>query len=157
MMMDSEYFISRLQVSRDGKQDILYTVRQLVMLAFRASERGILSMESLLEDKARFPDPFLRKAVQMVLEISNPDKIRRVLYNVLYNTALYKANQRFLEGVIIIECMLAISQKDDIDYIFTYLVPSYFGMEYEESVIDVYLNYKKELVNEASSEIANNI
>ena len=152
-MMDTEYIVSRLQCTREGKQDLLYMVRQLVELAFCARDQGLLSMEILLEDKARFPDPFLRKAAQITMEISDPENIRRVLYNVIYTTAAYKANHRFLEGVIIIETMLAISQKEDLDYIFFYLLPSYFGMEYEESVIDVYRNFKKGLVHEAALEV----
>lgn len=156
-MMDTEFFISRLQCTREGKQDLLYTVRQLVELAFAARDQGLLSMEGLIDDHARFPDAFLRKAVQIVIEISNPDNIRRVLYNVIYTTAAYKSNHKFLEGVIIIETVIAISQKEDLDYIFTYLLPSYFGMEYEESVIDVYRNFKKGLVHDAALEMENNV
>ncbi len=139
--MDTEYFVTHIQCTREGKQECLFTVQQLVELAFAAREHGLLKMEKVMEDQGRFPDVFLRKAVNLVIEISNPLNIRRVLYNYIF-TSNYSSNQKFLNGVLITETMIAISQSEDLDYIFTYLVPSYFGMEYEDAVIDIYRRFK---------------
>jgi hypothetical protein len=148
-MMSMEYLASRVQVTREGKQDCLYTVRQLVELAFAARDQGLLAMEKLIDDRARFPDPFLRTAVQLVIDTSNQNNIRRVLYNYIHTTAAYKANHKFLEGIIITEAMLAISAGEDLDYLFIYLLPSYFGLEYADAVTDVYHGFKRELVRDA--------
>ena len=142
--MDTEYYIQHIQCSREGKQECFFTVRQLVELALTAREKGLLAMEGVIRDYARFPDPFLRKAVNLVIDISNPSNIRRVLHNYIF-TSNYTTNQRFLNAVLITETMLAVSQLEDLDYIFTYLVPSFFGMEYEEAVIDIYLEFKKDI------------
>lgn len=150
--MTMEYLANRTQVTREGKQECLYTVRQLVELAFSARDHGLLSMEGLLDDRARFPDPFLRMAVQLTLDISKPENIRRVLHNYIHTTAAYKANHKFLEGIIITEAMLAISAGEDLDYLFTYLLPSYFGLEYSDAVTDVYHGFKRDLVRDAAAD-----
>lgn len=142
--MDTEYFVQHIQCTREGKYECLSTVRQLAELALAAREHGLLRMDKMIEDRDRFPDVFLRKAVNLVTEIANPDNIRQVLYNYIFSSN-YTANQRFLNGVLITETMLAISQSEDVDYIFTYLVPSFFGFEYEKDVIGVYQQVKKGL------------
>ena len=144
--MDTEYFAQHIQCTREGKQECLETVRQLVELAFAARNHGLLKMDEIIHDHIQFPDAFLRKAVGLVVEMSNPDNIRKVLYNYIFSSN-YTVNQRFLRGVLITETMLATSQSEDIDYIFTYLVPSYFGMDYEAAVVDVYRNYKQSLLD----------
>ncbi len=119
-------------------------VRQLVELAFAAKQQGLLKMDDMVQDQARYPDPFLRKAVNMAVEISNADNIRKVLFNYII-TSKHVANYQFLSEVIITETMCALSQEEDIDYIFTYLVPSYFGIEYSNMVVDVYYNFKQSM------------
>ena len=132
--MDTEYFAQQIQCTREGKQECLMVVRQLVELAFAAKQQGLLKMDDMVQDQARYPDPFLRKAVNMAVEISNAD-----------NTSKHVANYQFLSEVIITETMCALSQEEDIDYIFTYLVPSYFGIEYSNMVVDVYYNFKQSM------------
>ena len=128
---------------REGKQECLVTVRQLVELAFAARENGILKMDEMIQDSTQYPDRFLRKAVDLVVENSDPDKIRRVLYNLILSSK-HVANHQFLKEVIITETMLAISQSEDLDYLFTYLIPSFFGLEYEHTVVEVYRTYKQQ-------------
>ena len=43
--ISAEYFSGRIQCTREDKQECLYTVRQLLELAFEARERGLLAME----------------------------------------------------------------------------------------------------------------
>ena len=142
--MDTEYFAQQIQCTREGKQECLMVVRQLVELAFAAKQQGLLKMDDMVQDQARYPDPFLRKAVNMAVEISNADNIRKVLFNYII-TSKHVANYQFLSEVIITETMCALSQEEDIDYIFTYLVPSYFGIEYSNMVVDVYYNFKQSM------------
>ena len=55
--MDAIAFSKHIQCTREAKQDCLFTVRQLVELAYAAREEGLLKMDSLAEDTVRFPDP----------------------------------------------------------------------------------------------------
>ncbi|MCI8649719.1 MAG: hypothetical protein HFG20_06350 [Anaerotruncus sp.] len=143
-IMDTEYFVQHIQCTRDAKNECLVTVRKLLELAFAARRFGLLKMDELIEDRARFPDQFLRKAVSMVVEISDPDKIREVLYNYIF-TSSYVSNQQFLNWVLITETMIAISQSEDLDFVFTYLVPSFFGFEYDVEAIRLYRQYKQSM------------
>ena len=141
-IMNTEYFVQHIQCTREGKMDCLPTVRQLAELALTGREKGLMKMDELVEDESRFPDPFLRKAVHLVAEHSNPNNIRQVLYNFILSTK-HVANHQFLNEVLIAETMLAISQSYDVEYIFNYLVPSLFGIENESVVVNVYQEYKK--------------
>ncbi len=123
------------------------TVRQLAELAFAARQQGILKMDDMIQNHTRYPDPFLRKAVSLVVENSNAESIRTVLYNYILSTK-HTANYQFLNEIIIAETMLAVSRSEDTEYIFNYLVPSYFGIEYESMVVNVYRNYKQQLLHE---------
>ena len=149
-VMNAEYFIQHIQCTRDGKQECLPTVRQLVELAFAAKEFGILKMDDLVSDHNRYPDPFLRKAVHLVVETSNQENIRDVLYNFIGSSKLV-ANHQFLNQVLIAETILAIGRSEDLEYIFNYLVPSLFGIEYESMVIEEYRNYKKERLRQGTT------
>lgn len=79
--MDAIAFSKHIQCTREAKQDCLFTVRQLVELAYAAREEGLLKMDSLAEDTVRFPDPLLRQAAHLVAEVSGADRVRKVLYN----------------------------------------------------------------------------
>lgn len=146
--MDTEYFAQRIQCTRDDKEDCLYTVRQLLELAFEARQNGILALEGMISDHIRYPDPFLQKAVQLTLEIANADKIRKVLYNLIISTK-NAGNHHFLKNVLITEAMLAISRSEDLDYLFAHLLPSYFGLDYAPRVEEMYRSYKQSLVKKA--------
>lgn len=141
--MDAITFSKHIQCTREAKQDCLFTVRQLVELAFAAKEEGLLKLDSLAEDTVRFPDPLLRQAAHLVAEVSGEDRVRKVLYNYILAGGI-QSPQKLLNGIIIAEGMVAIGEGEDLDYIFTYLIPSYFGMDYQKTVHDVYLQYKKE-------------
>ena len=141
--MDAISFSRHIQCTREAKQDCLFTVRQLVELAYAAKEEGLLKMDSLVEDVTRFPDPLLRQAAHLISEVSGSDRVRHVLYNYVLAGGI-QSPQKLLNGVIIAEGMVAIGEGEDLDYIFTYLIPSYFGIEYQQMVQDVYLNYKKQ-------------
>ncbi len=142
--MDTEYFAQQIQCTREGKQECLVTVRQLVELVFAAKQQGFLKMDEMIQDTVRYPDPFLRKAVSLVVELSKSDNIRKVLFNYII-TSKHITNYQFLSEVVITEAICALSQGEDVDYIFTYLVPSYFGIEYSDMAADVYQKFKQEM------------
>ena len=148
--MNADYFVQHIQCTREGKQECLPTVRQLIELAFAANERGIFKMDDLVGDTARFPDPFLRKAVHLVVETSNQENIRTVLYNFI-GSSKPVANHQFLNQVLIAETMLAIGRSEDLDYIFNYLVPSLFGIEYEHTVAELYQSYRRDRLRQERS------
>lgn len=143
--IDAEYLSSRVQCTREDKQDCLPVVRQLVALAYIARERGLLSMEEAVRDRARYPDAFLRKAVELTVEIADTEKIGRVLYNLII-TSKYMGNFHFLKNVVIAETMLSVSKSEDLDYVFTHLVPSFFGMEFAPMVEETYRAQKKAMM-----------
>ena len=141
--MDAIAFSKHIQCTREAKQDCLFTVRQLVELAYTAKEEGLLKMDPFVEDTVRFPNPLLRLAAHLVAEVSGAERVRTVLYNYILAGGI-QSPQKLLNGVIIAEGMVAIGEGEDLDYIFTYLIPSYFGIDYHETVQQVYQKYKKE-------------
>lgn len=150
IQMDTEYLAQNLQCTREGKQECLMTVRLLAELAFAAKQFGMLKMDEMIQDEVRFPNAFLRKAVGLALDISDEDKIRKILYNYILSSK-HIANYQFLSEIIITETVCALCASENLDYIFTCLIPSYFGIEYETMVVDVYRNYKQSLLNGENS------
>lgn len=149
--MDTEYFAQRIQCTRDDKEDCLPTVRQLLELAYASRDVGLLVMDEMVQDKARYPDAFLRKAVQLTVEIADSEKIRKVLYNLIVTTK-FMANHHFLKDVLITETMIALSQGEDLDYLFAHLLPSYFGLEYFSMVEQLYYDFKASFIRAKSDE-----
>ncbi len=149
-VMSADYFAQRLQCPRDSKRESLEMARQLMELAFAARQDGLLKMDEMISDQARYPDPFLRKAVSLVVEFSNLDNVRDVLYNYICSTK-HIANNQFLNQVMITETILAIGRSESLEYIFNYLVPSLFGIEYDTMVVEAYRDFKKQLLNERTS------
>ncbi len=149
--MDTEYFAQKIQCTRDDKEDCLQTVRQLLELAYTSRERGLLAMDEMVQDTVRYPDAFLRKAVQLTVEIADSEKIRKVLYNLIVTTK-FMANHHFLKDVLITETMIALCQGEDLDYLFAHLLPSYFGLEYFAKVEDLYYAFKEAVVRARTGE-----
>lgn len=141
--MDAIAFPSISNVPGKPNRIVCLPCGQLVELAYAAREEGLLKMDSLAEDTVRFPDPLLRQAAHLVAEISGADRVRKVLYNYILAGGI-QSPQKLLNGIIIAEGMVAIGEGEDLDYIFTYLIPSYFGIDYHETVHEIYLRYKKE-------------
>lgn len=149
--MDAEYFAQRIMCTREDKKECLPVIRQLLDLAYAAQNYGPLVMEAMVQDRARYPDAFLRKAVGLTAEVADTEKIGKVLYNLIVSSK-YVAKSHFLKDVLIAETMLAISQGDDLDYVFAHLIPSYFGMEYAAAAEDVYRSYKQARIDEQPPE-----
>lgn len=145
--MDAEYFAQRVMCTREDKMDCLPVIRQLLDLAYASQNYGPLVMEAMVRDQIRYPDAFLREAVTLAAEVADPEKISKVLYNIIVTTK-YLAKSHFLKDVLITETMLAVSRKDDLDYVFAHLLPSYFGMEYAEMARDVYREYKESRIRQ---------
>lgn len=150
--MTADYYSQHIQCTREGKLSCLETVQNLLELAFAAKEYGTLKMDEMMQDRVRFSDKFLRRAVRIVTESNNRDNIEKVLYNLIFTTG-EMGNNRFLNCMLIAETMLAISRGEDIDYIFAYLVPSFFGLEYEERVEELYYTYKRERLERQRGDI----
>ena len=141
LIIDAEYFSQRIQCSRDDKEECLYTVRLLLELAVAARAKGILALDQMMEEHpARYSSPFLRKAVQLIVDVGNADHIRKVLYNTIFASNYF--GRKFLTSVVITETVLAIQRQEDLDYIFRSLIPSYFGMEFERNAVQVYERYR---------------
>jgi len=141
--MDAEYFAQRIMCTREDKKECLPVIRQLLDLAYASQNYGLLVMEAMVQDRVRYPDAFLRKAVGLTSEVADPEKIGKVLYNLIISSK-YVAKSHFLKDVLITETMLAVSKREDLDYVFAHLIPSYFGVEYADKAEEVYRNYKRE-------------
>lgn len=148
-ILQSDYFVQRMQCPFEVKEELLEIVWTLVELAVVARDKGILAMDRLVSesDNEKYKDPFLRKAVSLVADVSDTANINSVLYNFIISSG-YSSGHRFLRAVIIAETLAAISQKEDTDYIFNYLVPSLFGLEFDEYIVKAYHDYKHRLVEE---------
>ncbi len=58
--------------------DAAATVETLVTFAEKARREGVLSLE---DDVDEIPDVFLKKAIQLVVDGTDPDIVRRIMYN----------------------------------------------------------------------------
>lgn len=54
------------------------TVETLVTFAEKARREGVLSLE---DDVEEIPDPFLKKAIQLVVDGTDPEIVKRIMYN----------------------------------------------------------------------------
>lgn len=139
--MDTEYFAQKIQCSRTDKQDLLECVHILMELATHARNFGLLDLDRRMNiDPAKYSDPFLRKAINTIADISDPRLVRKVLYN--YIVAGNFSGRHFLKGVVITETAIAMMLQQDLDYIFSFLIPSYFGLEFEGTIQQLYRQFK---------------
>lgn len=142
MEMDTEYVAQRLQCSRTDKQECLGMVRDLLELAFFARERGLVELDRyVMDNRLRFCDPFLRKALSCLVDIGDRKLIERVLTN--YILAGNYIGHQFLKNVAIMETILAIHDRSDLDHIFSFLIPSLFGLDSELDILMLYRQYTK--------------
>ncbi len=56
------------------------TVETLVTFAEKARREGVLSLE---DDVAEIPDPFLKKAIQLVVDGTDPEIVKNIMFNEL--------------------------------------------------------------------------
>ena len=141
--MDAEYFAQHIQCSRKDKEECLRIIPALAMVAFSA-QGGVKALEDLLDGPwSAEATPFLRKAVQLYMDVKNAGQIRRVLYHTILSSGY--SGPQFLEAVLITEVMSALFLREaDPGFIFGYLAPSFFGIEYEEMVTDCYQAFRSE-------------
>lgn len=60
------------------KVDPSSTVETLVTFAEKARREGVLSLE---DDVEEIPDPFLKKAIQLVVDGTDPEIVKRIMFN----------------------------------------------------------------------------
>lgn len=139
--MDTNYFAQRIQCSRNDKEEALRTVVELAEIAF-ASQGGIRALDEIVEQcRENHANRFLSKAIQLYMDAKDAEQIRQILHNTIIASNLI--GPQFLQAVIITETMAALFEKENIDFIFTFLVPSFFGMDYENSAVEAYNVCKK--------------
>ena len=150
IVMTAEYYTQRMQCTREEKLDCLPIVRELLALAFIVKEEGFLKMDEALRDPIRFQDKFLRRAAGIIVETANAENVEQVLYNLIFTSA-EMGHYRFFKYILIAETMIALGKGEDMDYIFAYLVPSFFGLEYVDQVEELYYQAKREHLSRLSS------
>ena len=140
--MDTEYFCQRIQCSRDDKQECLRMVYLLADVAYTYRSGGIMAVDSLIShNKVKYSAVFLNRALQVFIDAKEVSQIRTVLYNCIIASNF--SGRSFLSAVIITETLACLFDQEDLDYIFTFLVPSYFGMDYEDTARRAYQDYRK--------------
>lgn len=142
IIMTADYYTQHIQCTREEKLECLHVVKDLLVLAFAAKEEGFLKMDELLRDRFRFQDKFLCRAAGIVVETADQENVEEVLYNLIF-TSSEMGNNKFFKNVLIAETMLALGRGEDLDYIFAYLVPSFFGVEYVDQVEELYYQSKR--------------
>lgn len=63
---------------KDKKIDVSATVETLVTFAEKARREGVLSLE---DDVAEIPDPFLKKAIQLVVDGTDPEVVKNIMFS----------------------------------------------------------------------------
>lgn len=141
--MDAEYFAQHIQCSRKDKEECLRIIPALATVAFSA-QGGVKTLEELMDGPwSQQATPFLKKAVQLYMDVKNVEQIRRILYQTILASGY--AGPQFLEAVLITEVMAALFLREaDPGFIFGYLAPSFFGIEYEDMVTDCYQAFRRE-------------
>lgn len=150
IVMTADYYTQRMQCTREEKLECLSVVRELLTLAFIVKEEGFLKMDEALRDPIRFQDKFLRRAAGIIVETANAESVEQVLYNLIFTSA-EMGHRRFFKYILIAETMIALGKGEDMDYIFAYLVPSFFGLEYVDQVEELYYKAKREHLSRLSS------
>ena len=140
--MDADYFAQHIQCSRKDKEECLRVIPALAAVAFTA-QGGVRALEELMGgDWGATATPFLKKAVQLYMDAKSAEQIRRVLSNTILSSAL--SGPLFLEAVLITEVIAALFRReDDLSFIFEYLVPSFFGIEYESMAVACYQDCRR--------------
>ncbi len=142
MMIDTEYFSQRIQCSRNDKQECLKVIYLLAEIATVARQEGIKELDSLISrNSSKYSMTFLNKAVQLYMDAKDAQQIRTVLYNCIIASNF--SGPHFLNAVIITETMAALHEQEDINYIFSYLIPSFYGMDFEGEAYQAYQNYRQ--------------
>lgn len=153
MNMDTEYFAQRLQCSRNDKEECLQVIPALAMVVF-AAQGGVRALNDMLDNNRnwqRRSTPFLNKSVQLYMDAKNAGQIRRVLYNTVLASNF--SGPQFLQAVIVTEVMASLFEgEEDINFIFHFLVPSLFGIEYEAAAVEMYEKYKRSSLRANSNE-----
>ncbi|MCH4239421.1 MAG: hypothetical protein LKF71_04050, partial [Oscillospiraceae bacterium] len=140
--MDTEYFAQRIQCSRNDKQECLQTIYIMVELAFTTHGGGIHAMDEFLsKSRERNVGNFLMNAVQLYMDVKDVEQLRTVLYNSIICSNL--SGPQFLNAVIITEVLAALLEEEDIDFIFSFLVPSFFGIDFENIARQAYQDYRR--------------
>ena len=140
--MDTEYFAQRIQCSRNDKQECLQTIYTMAEFAFVAHGGGISAVDDFLaSSRAKNAGPFLENAIQIYMDAKSVEQLRTVLYNSIVSSNL--SGLQFLNSVIVTEVLAALREGEDIDFIFTFLVPSFFGIDFEDSVRQAFQNYRR--------------
>jgi len=137
--MNIEYAFQRIQCSRSDKLDCLYIVQQLMDIAFYVRERGYVALDTYIQEDIRFSDPFLKKAVICLVDVGDVSLVEKILdYYIISGN--YSGGQ-FFKNLVIEETILAIHRKVDAIQIFSFLVPSLFGLECDTAVLDLFHTY----------------
>ena len=137
-----EFIAQKLQCSRDDKYECLRIIPLLAEVEETYHRGGVVGLDKLLErNPKRYAMPFLKGAIQLMMDVKTENQLVTVLYNRVVTSKWSRA--QFLSSIVITETMLAIFRKEDSDYIFNFLIPSFFGMDFEENVRVVYQEYRK--------------
>ncbi len=140
--MEMEFLSQRLQCSRTDRMECLPIIRQLMEMATCAHDFGLLDLDKRIhKDFIKYSDPFLRKAVSCIVDINSSDLVRQVLYN--YIASGNYTGAQFLKNIVVAETVMAIQRDEDHDHIFSFLVPSLFGLDFETNVAELYKEYKQ--------------
>lgn len=141
LIINAEFFAQRIQCARNDKQECLRTIYLLAEVSYAFMNGGIRAVDSLISSNTvKYSEVFLNRALQLFIDAKNVDQIRTVLYNTIMASNFI--GQQFLNGVIITEALASLFDHEDIDFIFTFLVPSYFGLDYEENARQAYRDFR---------------
>ncbi len=140
--MDTEFLAQKLQqCSRTDKQECLAFVRPLLEIAFLAREQDYVKLDRFVRESrdTLYRDPFFTKAISCLVDLRDSDLIRRVLENYMFSGNYI--GQQFFKNLLITETIIAVHRRVDVDHIFSFLVPSLFGLEFEGSINEMHRAY----------------
>lgn len=142
LLYKTDFFLQRMQCTRTDKEDSLSLIEPLYLF-FNAYRRGINDLDGLLKNEAwiELSPPILLKAGELFTIAKESAQLQQVLYNTIV-ASNYTGRQCF-QAVVVTETVMAIFEQYTSDYIFTFLVPSFFSMALERQAVERYNALKK--------------
>lgn len=142
ILYETDFFMQRMQCTRTDKEESLALIEPLHMF-YNAYRRGINELDALLKNEMwiELSPPILIKAGELFTTAKSAEQIQHIVYNTIV-ASNYTGRQCF-QGVIVAEIMTAIFEQYTSDYIFTFLLPSFFSIALERQAVERYNALKK--------------
>lgn len=144
--MDTQYIAEKIRCTEEEKHSCMDTVKKLLTLIQAARCRGLLELESLVENEKYSSPALIRLGVQLIVDGTDPSIVQEIFENYMITSRL--TNREFLESMLAGTGILAMQQGENPEHIKEKLC-SLFGLEFRDAFLDY---FKQERIEQALEE-----